>query len=82
VLLTKSLGLTTVHWDVISGDAGQRDPGVIMRTVLTEARDGSIVVMHSHGGEAPATALALPAIFAGLKAKGFTLVTVEHLLSH
>ena len=31
---------------------------------------------------APATALALPAIIAGLKAKGYSFVTVEQLLSH
>lgn len=82
VQLAHSLGLTTVHWDVISGDAGQSNPAVIIRNVLGGVRDGSIVVMHSHGGKAPATALALPAIIAGLKAKGFTLVTVEHLLGH
>ena len=80
VKLVQHLGLTTVHWDVISGDAGQPDAQVIVRTVLRDTRNGSIIVMHSHGGKAPSTALALPAIIAGLKARGFTFVTVEQLL--
>jgi hypothetical protein len=81
VLLVRRLGLTTVEWDVISGDAGQPDPAVIVRKVLREAQNGSSIVMYSHGGKAPATALALPAIIAGLKARGFVLVTVQALLA-
>jgi len=47
--------------------------------VLKQARDGSIIVMRSHGGKAPATALALPAIIAGVKAQGLTFVKVTDL---
>ncbi len=80
VRVVQKLGLTAVDWDVISGDAGQPDAGVIVRTVLKATRNGSIIVMHSHGGKAPATALALPAIISGLKARGFVFVTVQDLL--
>jgi peptidoglycan/xylan/chitin deacetylase (PgdA/CDA1 family) len=80
VQVVQKLGLTTVDWDVISGDAGQSDPQVIIHNVLRQTRDGSIIVMHSHGGKAPATALALPAIISGLKARGFVFVTVQELL--
>ncbi|GGR38529.1 lipoprotein [Deinococcus ruber] len=79
--LVRSLGLIPVDWDVISGDAGQPDPKVIIQKVLKETQDGSIIVMHSHGGKAPATALALPAIIAGLKTRGFTFVKVSDLLN-
>ncbi|WP_425145081.1 polysaccharide deacetylase family protein [Deinococcus sp.] len=80
VSLVESLGLDVVHWDVISGDAGQASAGPIIRAVLRQTRDGSIIVMHSSGGKAPATALALPAIIAGLKARGFVFVKVSELL--
>ncbi|GGR03901.1 polysaccharide deacetylase family protein [Deinococcus ruber] len=80
--LVRGLGLIPVDWDVISGDAGQSDPRVIIRNVLRQTQDGSIIVMHSHGGKAPATALALPAIIAGLKARGFTFVKVADLLNN
>jgi peptidoglycan/xylan/chitin deacetylase (PgdA/CDA1 family) len=78
--LVRKLGLIPLGWDVVSGDAGQDDPGIIIRNVLKQAQDGSIIVMHSHGGKAPATALSLPAIIAGLKARGFTFVKVTDLL--
>lgn len=79
--LVRSLGLQTVHWDVVGGDAGQKDPAVIVRTVLGGVKNGSIVVLHSSGGHAPATALALPAIVKGLRARGFQFVTVGALLA-
>ncbi|WP_407542864.1 polysaccharide deacetylase family protein (plasmid) [Deinococcus radiomollis] len=79
--LVRSLGLIPLGWDVVSGDAGQSDARIIVRNVLQQARNGSIIVMHSHGGKAPATALALPAIIAGLKARGLTFVKVTDLLS-
>ena len=78
--LVRNLGLIPLGWDVVSGDAGESDPGTIIRNVLKRVRDGSIIVMHSHGGKAPATALALPAIIAGLKARGLTFVKVTDLL--
>jgi len=78
VQLAANLGLITVHWDVISSDTGQTLPQLIVRNVLRGTRNGSIIVMHSHGGKAPSTALALPAIITGLKARGFSFVTVDH----
>lgn len=53
---------------------------VQVRKATQPARDGSITVMHSHGGKASATALALPAIFAGLKAQELTFVNVTDLI--
>ena len=82
VAMAARLGLVTVHWDVISGDAGQTNPQVIIRNVLQSTCNGSIIVMHSHGGRAPSTALALPAIISGLKARGFSFVTIKQLLEH
>lgn len=80
VRLAEAQGLKVVHWDVVGGDVNQRDPARIVRQVLSRVRPGSIVVLHVSGGHAPATGEALPAIIAGLKARGYTLVTVRTLL--
>lgn len=73
-------GLTTVEYDLPSGDP---DPHVsanaLVSWVLREARPGSIVVMHLNHPRFP-TAQALPAIVAGLRARGLELVTVSELL--
>ena len=75
-------GVTPVQWDVISGDAFGHDPHAITRTVLREARGGSIVVMHLNGAPtAPATHAALPGIITGLRARGLRLVKVSDLLA-
>jgi peptidoglycan/xylan/chitin deacetylase (PgdA/CDA1 family) len=78
--LAQQQGLTTIQFDIASGDP---DPGLsaarIARTVLRDARNGSIIVFHMnrHGVH---TAEALPEIIRGLRKKGFTLVTVGELL--
>jgi peptidoglycan-N-acetylglucosamine deacetylase len=75
-------GVTPVQWDVISGDAFGHDPRAIVRTVLAEAKGGSIVVMHLNGAPtAPETHAALPGIIDGLRKKGLRLVKVSTLLA-
>ena len=76
----EAAGLTVVHWDVIGGDANQNNPAVIVHDVLSRVQNGSIVVLHLSGGHAPETGKALPAIIAGLKARGYRFVTVRTLL--
>ena len=74
--------LTPVQWDVISGDAFGTDPKAIVHTVLTEARGGSIVIMHLNGAPtAPETHAALPKIIGGLRGKGLRMVKLSDLLS-
>jgi len=49
---------------------------------LAQTRAGSIVVMHITGGNtAPLTARALPAIVAGLRARGLRLVRLSTMLA-
>jgi len=74
-----SHGLAAIQWDVISGDASPRATPQQLRTVLSEARPGSIIVFHANGN-GHGTAQALPEIIAGLRGKGFRLVTIEELL--
>ena len=78
--LAKSAGLTTVQYDIASGDP---DPGLsarkIVRAVLKEAKGGSIIVFHMNC-KGVHTAEVLPEIIDGLRKKGFTLVTVGEML--
>lgn len=78
--LAKKAGLTTIQYDIASGDpdAGL-SPERIERAVLRDARGGSIIVFHMNRNGVH-TAEMLPAIISGLRKKGFTLVTVGEML--
>jgi len=74
------LGLTTVEYDLASGDPdAHATKQSLVNWVLREARPGSIIVMHINHQRFP-TAEALPEIVAGLRLRGFELVTVSELL--
>ncbi|MHA0036492.1 polysaccharide deacetylase family protein [Deinococcus sp. PESE-13] len=79
--LAHLLGLQVVGWDVVGGDVAQPNAAKIVQQTLSQVRGGSIVVLHSSGGHAPATAQALPQIIAGLKAKGLQPVKLQTLLA-
>jgi peptidoglycan-N-acetylglucosamine deacetylase len=73
------MGLTTIEFDLPSGDPDvHATKEKLIKYVVRKARNGSIIVMHvnRHGWH---TAEALPDIIAGLKKRGFTLVTVGEL---
>jgi peptidoglycan/xylan/chitin deacetylase (PgdA/CDA1 family) len=80
VRLARGQALTTVSFDVPSGDP---DPRVtrqdLTRWVVRRAQAGSIIVFHING-RGWHTAEALPDIIHGLRARGFALVTVGELL--
>lgn len=81
VKMAADAGLTTVQFDLASGDPDKR----IGRQKLADyvsgtARNGSIVVMHiNHNGKH--TAAALPEIIRRLRARGFEFVTVSELMA-
>lgn len=77
----RAAGLVPVQWDVSSGDPSPgQSAAAIVRTVLAQVRPGSIVLMHGNG-RGWHTAEALPALIAGLRARGYTPVTVGALLA-
>jgi peptidoglycan-N-acetylglucosamine deacetylase len=81
VALVQSLGLKVVHWDVIGGDGGEFLPERIVSRVLSGVKNGSIIVLHNHGGpRASATDEALEVIIPRLKARGFIFVKLSELL--
>ncbi|HSX09566.1 MAG TPA: polysaccharide deacetylase family protein [Candidatus Saccharimonadales bacterium] len=80
--LVKKEGLTTVHWDDVADDGFNDNKDAIIHNVLSEAQNGSIIVLHIGGTpNVPATPDALPTIVDGLEKRGFTFVTVDQLLT-
>lgn len=69
-----------VLWSVDTRDFLQ--PGVdrIVRTALSGARAGAIILMHDGGGARDQTVAALPQIITHLRRRGYHLVTVPRLL--
>jgi peptidoglycan-N-acetylglucosamine deacetylase len=79
VRIAASLGMRTVMFDLASGDPGRHvTKDALVHWVLRQARPGSIVVMHINHLRFH-TAEALPEIVAGLRARGFSFVTVSQL---
>ena len=81
VRIAGELGLVTVEYDLPSGDPDvHATKERLVQWVLSQAKPGSIVVMHINHVKFH-TAEALPDIITGLRARGFTLVTVGQLIS-
>lgn len=73
-------GLITIQYDIASGDPDvSLSAEAITRSVLRQARSGSIIVFHMNGN-GRRTAELLPSVISGLRAKGFEFVTVGRLL--
>ena len=76
---TATLGQAIILWDVDTEDWKNRDASITTTRALATVRPGSIILMHDIHAS---TVEAVPAIIAGLKARGFTLVTVPQLLGN
>jgi peptidoglycan/xylan/chitin deacetylase (PgdA/CDA1 family) len=72
---------TVVQYDDVGGDPFSDDAAAITASVLKQAHDGGIVVLHITKANAPRTADALPGVIDGLQARGYRLVTLSDLLS-
>ncbi|HET9255296.1 MAG TPA: polysaccharide deacetylase family protein [Pseudonocardiaceae bacterium] len=70
-----------IQYDIVAGDPFNNDAAAITSTVLRNAHNGGIVVLHVTEANAPRTADALPAIITGLRAKGYQLVRLSELLA-
>ncbi len=69
--LVAAAGLSVNDGTLVSGDAFSRHPDRIVKTVLSRVVDGSVVVMHLGGPNAPSTAAAVAALVPLLRAEGF-----------
>ena len=81
VRIAADLGLTTVEYDLPSGDPDvHATKEKLVAWVLAKVQPGSIVVMHINHTRFH-TAEALPGIIEGLRKRGYSLVTVGQLIS-
>jgi len=81
VKIAAAMGLTTVEFDLASGDPDAHiTKEKLIEYVTTTAKNGSIIIMHinQRGWH---TAEALPKIIAKSRARGFRLLTVGELIS-
>jgi peptidoglycan-N-acetylglucosamine deacetylase len=76
----RSLGFTTIQWNIDPRDWALPGVGEIESNVLENARPGAIVEMHDGGGNRSETLAALPDIITTLRARGYRFVTVTQLL--
>jgi peptidoglycan/xylan/chitin deacetylase (PgdA/CDA1 family) len=76
----RSMGFTTIQWDVDPRDWSTPGTDSIYRTVVSQAHSGSIVLQHDGGGPREETLAALPREIATLRREGYRFVTVTQLL--
>lgn len=74
--IAAQLGLRQIMWTIDTRDWQRPGVRAIVDAVLTNARNGSIVLMHDGGGDRSQTVQALPQIIIGLQRRGFTYVVV------
>ena len=77
--VTAGMGMRQMLWDLDSRDWTKPGHKAIVKTVLSEMRPGYIVLMHDGGGDRTQTLRALPFIIKGLRAKGYSFVTLDDL---
>ncbi|GAC1484984.1 MAG: hypothetical protein NVS1B9_02250 [Solirubrobacteraceae bacterium] len=80
VRVAGSLGLASVLWDVDPSDYRLPGVGTIAQRVLAGVRPGSIILSHDGGGPRGQTLAAYPRIIAGLRSRGYRIVTISQLL--
>jgi peptidoglycan/xylan/chitin deacetylase (PgdA/CDA1 family) len=69
VSVAKSLGMSSIFWNVDPRDWSRPGTQAIVANVTGRTRPGSIVLMHDGGGNRSQTLAALPLILANLKAR-------------
>jgi peptidoglycan/xylan/chitin deacetylase (PgdA/CDA1 family) len=76
----RSLGFTTIQWDIDPRDWATPGVGAIVSNVLHNAHPGAIIIQHDGGGNRSQTLAALPQEITALRSRGYTFVTVTQML--
>jgi peptidoglycan/xylan/chitin deacetylase (PgdA/CDA1 family) len=76
----RSMGFTTINWDIDPRDWARPGTGAILSNVLANAHPGAIVIQHDGGGDRSETLAALPQEIAALRSRGYQFVTITELL--
>lgn len=74
-------GMRNVLWDIDTRDWSRPGADAIVHSAVNDARNGSIILLHDGGGNREQTVAALERIVTGLRARGFSLVTVPQLVA-
>lgn len=75
------LDMSAIQWNIVSGDpARDRTSEGIIRTVLSQARPGSIIIFHANG-KGHGTLGALRVLIPKLRSQGYEFATVGELLA-
>lgn len=75
--IASALGYRTILWSAAANDVKDVPPDVIVSRIIGEASPGGIILLHSGQYR---TIEALPQIIDGLRAQGYTFVTMSKLL--
>jgi peptidoglycan-N-acetylglucosamine deacetylase len=78
----RSLGFTTIHWDIDPRDWATPGTAAIYDNVISHAHNGAIVIEHDGGGNRSQTLAALPQEIRALRNEGYRFVTVTQLLGY
>ncbi len=76
----RSLGFTTIQWNVDPRDWARPGTDAIYDNVVANAHSGAIVIQHDGGGDRSETLAALPREIDTLRGEGYRFVTVTQLL--
>ncbi len=76
----RSLGFTTIQWDVDPTDWARPGTSAIYNRVVGGAHPGAIILQHDGGGDRSETLAALPHEIRTLRGRGYRFVTVTQLL--
>lgn len=82
VSTVRSLGMTSILWDVDPLDWRLPGTGTIVNIIRSQTHGGSIILEHDGGGPRGQTFAALPQYVHTLKARGYEFVTVSELLGY
>jgi peptidoglycan/xylan/chitin deacetylase (PgdA/CDA1 family) len=80
--LARSMGFTTIQWDVDPADWKLPGVGAIYQNVVSNANNGAIVIQHFGGGPRYETLAALPHEISTLRSRGYKFVTVTQMLGY
>ncbi len=78
--LLKKYRMLMILWTVDTNDYEMPGVSTIVDRALDGAKPGAIILMHDAGGNRSETVAALPKIIAGLRKRGYTMVTVPQLI--
>jgi peptidoglycan/xylan/chitin deacetylase (PgdA/CDA1 family) len=76
----RSMGFTTIQWNVDPRDWARPGTDAIYQNVVSNTHPGSIVLQHDGGGDRSETLAALPREIDTLRSEGYQFVTVTQLL--